>query len=314
MRRLLSVVVSVYNEEEALAQFYQVTEGILNTISWDYELVFVDDGSRDQSLSILNHLADSNPKVKVVSFSRNFGHEAAMIAGIDYSQGDGIICMDADLQHPPACIPEIIRRFEAGYEVINMVRTKNESAGWFKNMASSAFYKLINALSDVKFESNASDFFAISRNVAAVLKENYREKVRFLRGYVQNVGFSKTTIEYEARARVAGESKYSIRKLFQFSVNTIVCFSNLPLKLGIFAGIFAGFLGLVVLVYTLFTRSGAPSGYATIVILNCFMFAFLFLIVGIIGEYISILFTELKDRPIYIVQNTRNLGENIKNS
>ena len=314
MRRLLSVVVSVYNEEEALAQFYQVTEGILNTISWDYELVFVDDGSRDQSLSILNRLADSNPKVKVVSFSRNFGHEAAMIAGIDYSQGDGIICMDADLQHPPACIPEIIRRFEAGYEVINMVRTKNESAGWFKNMASSAFYKLINALSDVKFESNASDFFAISRNVAAVLKENYREKVRFLRGYVQNVGFSKTTIEYEARARVAGESKYSIRKLFQFSVNTIVCFSNLPLKLGIFAGIFAGFLGLVVLVYTLLTRSGAPSGYATIVILNCFMFAFLFLIVGIIGEYISILFTELKDRPIYIVQNTRNLGENIKNS
>lgn len=237
-----------------------------------------------------------------------------MIAGIDYSQGDGIICMDADLQHPPACIPEIIRHFEDGYEVINMVRTKNESAGWFKNMASSAFYKLINALSDVKFESNASDFFAISRNVAAVLKENYREKVRFLRGYVQNVGFPKTTIEYEARARVAGESKYSIRKLFQFSVNTIVCFSNLPLKLGIFAGIFAGFLGLVVLVYTLFTRSGAPSGYATIVILNCFMFAFLFLIVGIIGEYISILFTELKDRPIYIVQNTRNLGENIKNS
>ena len=313
MRRLLSVVVSVYNEEEALAQFYQVTEGILNTISWDYELVFVNDGSRDQSLSILNRLADSNPKVKVVSFSRNFGHEAAMIAGIDYSQGDGIICMDADLQHPPACIPEIIRCFEAGYEVINMVRTKNESAGWFKNMASSAFYKLINALSDVKFESNASDFFAISRNVAAVLKENYREKVRFLRGYVQNVGFSKTTIEYEARARVAGESKYSIRKLFQFSVNTIVCFSNLPLKLGIFAGIFAGFLGLVVLVYTLFTRSGAPSGYATIVILNCFMFAILFLIVGIIGEYISILFTELKDRPIYIVQNTRNLGENIKN-
>ena len=313
MRRLLSVVVSVYNEEEALAQFYQVTEGILNTISWDYELVFVNDGSRDQSLSILNRLADSNPKVKVVSFSRNFGHEAAMIAGIDYSQGDGIICMDADLQPPPACIPEIIRRFEAGYEVINMVRTKNESAGWFKNMASSAFYKLINALSDVKFESNASDFFAISRNVAAVLKENYREKVRFLRGYVQNVGFSKTTIEYEARARVAGESKYSIRKLFQFSVNTIVCFSNLPLKLGIFAGIFAGFLGLVVLVYTLLTRSGAPSGYATIVILNCFMFAILFLIVGIIGEYISILFTELKDRPIYIVQNTRNLGENIKN-
>ena len=230
-----------------------------------------------------------------------------MIAGIDHSSGDGIVCMDADLQHPPQCIPEIVEKFQAGYEVINMVRTKNQSAGWFKNLASSAFYWLINKLSDVKFESNASDFFAISRRVSQVLQQNYRERVRFLRGYVQNVGFKKTTIEYEAQARVAGESKYSIRKLFQFSVNTIVCFSNLPLKLGIYAGIFAALMGMIVLVYTLFTRGGAPSGYATIVILNCFMFAILFLLVGIIGEYISILFTELKDRPIYIVEETKNL-------
>lgn len=307
MRRLLSVVVSVYNEEEALSRFYQVTEKILKGLSWDYEVIFVNDGSRDRSLEILNRLAEQDTRVKVISFSRNFGHEAAMIAGIDYSEGDGIICMDVDLQHPPECIPEIIGRFQDGFEVINMVRTKNESAGWFKNLASAAFYKLINMLSDVKFENNASDFFAVSRKVAEVLKKNYREKVRFLRGYVQNVGFKKTTIEYEARARVAGESKYSIRKLFQFSVNTIVCFSNLPLKLGVFAGMFAAAMGLIVLVYTLFTRGGAPSGYATIVILNCFMFAILFLIVGIIGEYIAILFTELKDRPIYIVEETKNL-------
>jgi dolichol-phosphate mannosyltransferase len=163
-------------------------------------------------------------------------------------------------------------------------------------------------LSDVKFENNASDFFAVSRRVAEVLKDSYREKVRFLRGYVQNVGFEKTTIAYEAGVRAAGESKYSIRKLFQFSVNTIVCFSNLPLKLGIYAGVMAAFLGVVVMVYTLFTRGGAPSGYATIVILNCFMFAILFLIVGIIGEYMAILFAELKDRPIYIVAETRNLA------
>lgn len=307
MGQLLSVVVSVYNEEAALNQFYQVTAGVLKTIPWDYELIFVNDGSRDRSLEILHQLASEDSRVKVVSFSRNFGHEAAMIAGIDHSSGDGIVCMDADLQHPPQCIPEIIEKFQAGYEVINMVRTKNQSAGWFKNLASSAFYWLINKLSDVKFESNASDFFAISRRVSQVLQQNYRERVRFLRGYVQNVGFKKTTIEYEAQARVAGESKYSIRKLFQFSVNTIVCFSNLPLKLGIYAGIFAALMGMIVLVYTLFTRGGAPSGYATIVILNCFMFAILFLLVGIIGEYISILFTELKDRPIYIVEETKNL-------
>lgn len=307
MDKKLSVVVSVYNEEEALEQFYRETKKVLDQIHWEYELLFVNDGSQDRSLEILHDLSSRDSRVKVISFSRNFGHEAAMIAGIDHGTGDGIICMDADLQHPPSCIPEIIAKFEAGYEVISMVRTKNDSAGWFKNMASAAFYRLINMLSDVKFESNASDFFAISYRVARVLKDNYREKVRFLRGYVQNVGFQKTTIEYEARARVAGESKYSIRKLFTFSVNTILCFSNLPLKLGIFAGIFAAALGLLVMIYTLLTRGGAPSGYATIVVLICFMFSILFVIIGIIGEYIAILFSELKDRPIYIVSETRNI-------
>ena len=311
MGNLLSVVVSVYNEEVVLKSFYKETKQVLDNIEWDYELLFVNDGSMDRSLEILSTLANEDTHVKFISFSRNFGHESAMIAGIDYSSGDAIICMDADLQHPPECIPKILEKFEQGFEIVNMVRTKNESAGWFKNLASSAFYKVINVLSDVKFESNASDFFAISQRVAGVLRVNYREKVRFLRGYVQNVGFASTSIQYEAGVRAAGESKYSIRKLFQFSVNTIVCFSNLPLKLGIYAGIMAALLGVAVMIYTLFTRRGAPSGYATIVILICFMFAILFVIVGIIGEYIAILFTELKDRPIYIIEET-NIAFNKK--
>ena len=294
-----------------LKSFYKETKQVLDNIEWDYELLFVNDGSMDRSLEILSTLANEDTHVKFISFSRNFGHESAMIAGIDYSSGDAIVCMDADLQHPPECIPKILEKFEQGFEIVNMVRTKNESAGWFKNLASSAFYKVINVLSDVKFESNASDFFAISQRVAGVLRVNYLEKVRFLRGYVQNVGFARTTIQYEAGVRAAGESKYSIRKLFQFSVNTIVCFSNLPLKLGIYAGIMAALLGVAVMIYTLFTRRGAPSGYATIVILICFMFAILFVIVGIIGEYIAILFTELKDRPIYIIEET-NIAFNKK--
>lgn len=308
--RKLSVVVSVYNEEKALREFYKETNKILEQIKnsgWEHELIFVNDGSADNSLSILEELAKEDHDVKLISFSRNFGHEAAMIAGIDHSTGDGIICMDADLQHPPECIPKIIEKFDAGYEVINMVRTKNESAGLIKNITSSGFYWLINHISDVHFEPNASDFFAISSHVAQVLKDNYREKVRFLRGYVQNVGFKKTNIEYEARARVAGESKYSIKKLFIFSINTILCFSNMPLKLGIYAGVFSAALGVLVMVYTLCTRQGAPSGYATIVVLLCFMFAMMFLLIGIIGEYIAILFTELKDRPVYIVEKTENL-------
>lgn len=304
----LSVVVSVYNEELALPMFYRSVKPVLEGLSWDYELLFVNDGSIDGSLEVLRQLLLLDSKVKLVGFSRNFGHEAAMIAGIDYAAGDAIVCMDADLQHPPECLPKIVEKLEQGYGVINMVRTRNQSAGIIKNITSLAFYQLINTLSDVKFEANASDFFVVSRQAAEVLKRNYRERVRFLRGYVQNIGFRKTTISYEAHNRVAGESKYSIRKLFAFSMNTIMCFSNLPLKLGIYAGAFAALMGMAVMAYTLCTRQGAPSGYTTIVILNCYMFAVLFLIVGIIGEYIAVLFSELKDRPIYIVEETGNLG------
>lgn len=309
MKKTISVVVSVYNEEQALRQFYEETGRVLKTLTWDYELLFVNDGSRDRSLAVLEELADSDSRVRLVSFSRNFGHEAAMIAGIDYATGDAIVCMDADLQHPPACLPLIIEKLEEGYEVINMVRLQNKSAGLIKNITSAGFYRVINLLSEVRFEANASDFFAVSARAADVLRRSYREKVRFLRGYVQNIGFARTTISYTAGERVAGESKYSIRKLLAFSINTILCFSNLPLKLGIYAGVFTGLLGLAVMFYTLYTwaQVGTPNGYATIVVLICFMFAVLFFIVGIIGEYIAILFSELKDRPVYIVEETRNI-------
>lgn len=321
MGKLLSVVVSVYNEEAALREFYAETKAVLLGLSpaWEYELLFVNDGSVDGSYGILKELAALDKNVRVVNFSRNFGHEAAMIAGIDFASGDAVICMDADLQHPPECIPKILKKMEEGYEVINMVRTRNTSAGLIKNVTSSAFYKLINRMSDVKFEANASDFFAVNAQAAQVLKENYREKIRFLRGYVQSIGFQKTTIEYEARARFAGESKYSLKSLFRFSVNTILCFSDLPLKLGIYTGCIVALFGLAVMVYTIYTwaKYGAPSGYATIVVLLSFMFAVLFILVGIIGEYIAILFAELKDRPMYIVRDTENFDgqeREVKNS
>ena len=312
MSKLLSVVVSVYNEEPGLREFYEETGKILKTLPkpWDYELLFINDGSADGSLAVLREFAAADPKVKIVNFSRNFGHEAAMIAGIDYAAGDGIVCMDADLQHPPECIPEILKKLEEGYQVINMVRTRNKTAGFLKNVTSSAFYRLINCLSDVKFEANASDFFAVGKEAAQVLRSSYREKVRFLRGYVQSIGFKRTTLEYEARPRFAGESKYSIRSLLKFSINTILCFSDLPLKLGIYSGVLVALFGLAVMIYTIYTwaKYEAPSGYATIVVLLSFMFAMLFIIVGIIGEYIAILFAELKDRPVYIVQDTENIS------
>lgn len=310
-KKRLSVIVSVYNEEMALGAFYEETAKYLDMISWDAEILFVNDGSTDGSRWIIDELSAKDKRVKGIHFSRNFGHEAAMIAGIDKASGDGLICMDADLQHPPAVIPQIITRFEEGVDVISMVRTGNKSAGFIKNFTSNAFYHFINLISDANLIKNASDFFCISKRAANVLRVSYRERIRFLRGYVQNIGFKKEIIEYEAGERVAGSSKYSIKKLLKFSVNTILCFSDFPLKLGIYAGIFAALLGVLMTIYTVYTwaRVGTPSGYATIIVLLCFMFSVLFTIVGILGEYISILFSEMKDRPIYIIEETMNLDE-----
>ena len=302
----LSIIVSVYNEEAGIRRFYEVCAGVLVSlsVSYEYEIIFINDGSSDKSGEILRDFADRDREhVRVIEFSKNFGHEAAMTAGLDYALGDILIFLDSDLQHPPRLIPEIVEKMKAGADIINMVRTKNSTAGLIKNITSGGFYALINLMSDIKLEPSASDFFALRKEVAEVLRHSYREKVRFLRGYVQNVGFKKETIEFEAPPRVAGKSHYSIKKLFRFSIDTILCFSNMPLKLGIYAGLFSGFLGLLLIVYTLLTRQGAPSGYATIIIVLCFMFAMLFVILGIIGEYIAILFAELKDRPIYIVRD-----------
>ena len=311
MSKMISIIVSVYNEEEVLFEFYRETIKVLLLIDNPYEIIFVNDGSVDGSRGILFKIAKDDENVKVVHFSRNFGHEAAMIAGIDNASGDYLVCMDADLQHPPTLLPEILRKFESGYDIINMVRTVNKSAGIIKNITSSMFYKVINRLSDIHLVSNASDFFGISKRVADVLRSNYREKTRFLRGYVQNVGFNTVNIEYEARKRYAGESKYSIKKLFRFSMNTIMTFSNLPLKLGIYAGSMAAFLAIIMMIYTIvsFIRVGTPSGYATTICLICFMFSVLFFIVGIIGEYLGLILSEIKDRPIYIVEEKMNFED-----
>ena len=303
----VSLIVSVYNEEKGLRDFYRETKAVLCSIpGYEFRLLFVNDGSTDKSGQILSELRAADPDgITVIEFSRNFGHEAAMCAGLDYADGDYLIFMDADLQHPPKCIPEILTAFENGAGIISMVRTKNEDAGFVKNVTSGLFYGLINKLSTAHMEPGASDFFAIAKAPADVLRHNFREKIRFLRGYVQNIGFDRVNLTYEAAPRVAGESHYSIAKLWRLCVNTIVCFSDVPLKAGIFAGLLSGLFGIILIIYTLVTRQGAPSGYATIVIVLCFMFAVLFMLLGIIGQYIAVIYTELKDRPIYIVKDIK---------
>ncbi|MBQ0146536.1 MAG: glycosyltransferase family 2 protein [Lachnospiraceae bacterium] len=302
--KYLSVIVSVFNEEKVLQKFYDAIKPCLEQTGKTYELIFVNDGSTDSSMEIIRMLSENDSNIRAISFSRNFGHEAAMLAGIDNACGSYIICMDADLQHPVRFIPEMISSFEKGSDVINMIRTKNHDAGVIKNITSNMFYSMINGMSNSSLEKNASDFFGISGRVADVLRSDYREKVRFIRGYIQNVGFKKDRIEYEADDRAGGKSKYSIGKLFRFSMDTIICFSDAPLKFGIYAGLFAIIIGIIMAIYTIITwiREGAPNGYATIVVLICFMFGVLFLLVGIIGMYISVLFKEIKGRPVYIIE------------
>ena len=320
MAKKISIVVSVYNEELGLHQFYDHTSPILNEMSkktgWDYELIFVNDGSRDGSLDILREFAAADDHVAVVNFAANRGHEAAMIAGIDYASGDGVVCMDADLQHPPESIPAIVEKLEAGYDVVSMIRTSRADAGLFKRITSAAFYKVMNVMSGkTKFENNSSDFFAISRRVALVLKNDYRERVRFLRGYVQNVGFKKTTLEFEASARVAGESNYNLKALIKLSLNAICNFSDVPLKMGIYAGVVSIVAALILMIYSIvqYFLGTAPDGYSTLIVVLCFMFGVLFIILGFISEYLAIIFAEVKNRPIYIVDSiiTKD-GEELK--
>lgn len=305
---LLSIVVSVYNEEEVLEMFWTELEKYLMEIGISYELIFVNDGSNDNSKDLLVDLCKHNNHIKVINFSKNFGHEAAMIAGIDYSRGDAVICMDADLQHPPAKLREMIEKYIEGYEVINMVRKDSENTTLFRKITSYLFYYILNLLSIVRFEPNASDFFLISRRVANIIRDNFLERTRFLRGFIQVVGFKRATIQYDSTKRASGQSKYSLYKLILLSAHAVVTFSNVPLRLGIFLGVVVGLLSFVVGLYSIVMKlmGYVIPGYTTIVVLLSFLLAIQFFILGIIGGYIGVIFNEIKKRPIYIVENEIN--------
>lgn len=304
----LSIVISVFNEENVIDQFYNAIHSELVNEGIKYELIFVNDGSRDGTKEILTGIAKKDPDVVVINFSRNFGHEAAMIAGIDHSKGEAVICMDADMQHPPTSIKAMLQKYEEGFEVITMMRTKNPDSSWFQRITSKSFYFILNKISGNNFDVNASDFFLMSKRVANILKMDFREQSRFLRGFIQIVGFKRTSIEYEASARAGGESKYSLFGLFKYSFNVMLTFSNLPLKLGVVSGIIIGIFGAFVGVWEIIMRfkGVTPPGYTTLVVLISFLFAILFFIVGIIGEYIAVLFKEIKGRPIYIIDDVHN--------
>jgi dolichol-phosphate mannosyltransferase len=306
----LSVVVSVYNEEEVLPLFWDKIENVLSGMNIKAEVIFVNDGSTDGTFEVLKKISSVYPRMKVINFSRNFGHEGAMLAGIDYSSGSAVICMDSDLQHPPEKIREMFAEFKEGFDIIHMIRTVSHGKWLPSKIINTCFYSMLNLLSRDDFIANASDFFLISGKVRDVLCKEYREITRFLRGIVQNMGFKRTSIDYEAPVRAGGESKYNLFNLFLLSAGAITCFSKIPLHLGLFIGFILGLVSLGLSVVTVIMKICGNSipGYTGIFLFLTMMFATQFFLIGLIGEYIGLVLEEIKSRPHYVVESTLNIN------
>jgi len=307
MAQLCSIVVPVYNEVQNIACLHEAIKIAFEGIEYSYEIVFVNDGSLDGSSALIDELHEKDPQIRLIDLTRNYGHEAAMIAGIDHCCGDMVICMDADMQHPPEMIPKMLAACRQGNDVVVMARTDNTDSPWINKQFSFLFYWLLNKLSGNSFQPNASDFFLMTNRVATILRSDFRERTRFLRAFVQSVGFRRTYISFVAPPRAFGHSKYSFSSLCNLSVNALFSFSNLPLRLGILAGICSGGFSLIVLIYSIVMKflGVAPSGYTTVVALITLLFAVQFVIIGIIGEYIGMLFVESKKRPIYLIDSIK---------
>lgn len=308
MLKDLNIVVSVYNEEEVLSQFYTTLKKELLALNLSYQIIFVNDGSTDDSVEILRQISDDDQFVTVINFSRNFGHEEAMMAGLDHANAKAVICMDADLQHPPSLIKEMWLKFQEGKDIITMVRMVREDESWVKGVMNYFFYCFINAISEFRIEPNASDFFLISNRVVKVINENYREKTRFLRGIIQMVGFDKETLKYAAPKRIGGCSKYGFFDLLSLSLNAIVSMTKTPLKIGIYMGVVNALISLGLGGYTLvmYFLDKPFAGYTTIILLLTVMFSVLFFVLGILGNYVGHIFEQTKNRPHYIVMDIHN--------
>lgn len=313
MRRKISIVISLFNEEESVGNLNESLFPVLTELNdIDFEVIWVNDGSRDRTSFVIDKIVQGysvkNIEHLKIDFSRNFGHEAAMICGIDHASGDAIICMDADGQHPPSEIPGMISAFLEGNDYVLMSRIHREDNGFFKKYLSLLFYKFINLLSDIPFEKNASDFFLISNKIASILKKNYREKNRFLRGFIQSMGYTGCVINFSAPRRVYGESHYSYKKLFKLAFSAIFTFSFKPLRISILFTFVFIFLTIFLSIFSFYQyihSETIPSGYTTIILFMSFAFTLLFFILSIHFMYFEKLIEETRQTPIYIIQNVK---------
>jgi polyisoprenyl-phosphate glycosyltransferase len=300
----ITVAVPLYNEEDVVVELHRRLDQTLRSLNSTFEILFVDDGSRDRTATILNTLCQSEPNVACVHLSRNFGHQAAVSAGIDHGRGQVVIVMDGDLQDPPEILPLFLAKWREGYEVVYAVR-KNRKEGIFKRTAYSAFYRTLRAISDLDIPLDSGDFCLMDRRVVDLLK-HLPERMRFVRGLRSFVGFRQTGLEYDRPARAAGRPKYTFRHLVGLALDGLVSFSSYPLRLVARIGLATILIAILLLGWVLsdaFFHHTAPQGWASTVVVVLFMGAVQLFGIGILGEYLRLIFLEVKGRPTYIVRS-----------
>lgn len=301
---IYSIVVPLYNEQEVIEETYRRLKSVMDSIGESYEVVMINDGSRDLTATMAKDICSKDKNFKLLNFSRNFGHQTAITAGMDYTSGQAIIVIDADLQDPPEIILEMIKKWKQGYEVVYGKRISRKGETFFKKITAKLFYRTLNKLTDVKIPTDVGDFRLIDKKVKDALMK-IPEHNRYVRGLISWLGFKQTAVEFEREARFAGETKYPLSKMIKLAVDGITSFSYKPLKFSIAIGSFISFSSIifafVVIIMRLFNITTMEQGWASIMVVMLFLFGIVLIMLGIIGEYIGRIFEEVKGRPIYII-------------
>jgi polyisoprenyl-phosphate glycosyltransferase len=313
MKRI-SVVVPCFNEEEVIEETHKRLSGVLNNLTnFQCEIIYINDGSSDSTLQKLEALSKQEPNTKVLSFSRNFGHQNAVSAGLEYSSGDCTVIIDADLQDPPELIKDMVTLWEQGYEVVYAVRKYRKGETFFKLLTAKLFYRTLQYLAEVSIPLDTGDFRLIDKKVCLVLS-SIKEKNKFIRGLVAWIGFKQTGIEYEREPRFKGETKYTLKKMIKFASDGILSFSKKPLKLALGLGFITTLLSFLVGVYVLYGYFVSPDslvkGWVSTFLAILFLGGVQLICIGILGEYIARIYDEVKNRPNYIIDKKINLREN----
>ena len=306
-----SIIAPIYNEFDNLKLLYERVSAVMNSTGELWEFVMVDDGSSDGSTNKILELKSGDDKVKPVIFARNFGHQIAVTAGLDKSQGNAVIIIDADLQDPPEVILELIEKWKEGYEVVYAVRSKREGESWFKLFAASAFYRLIQRITDVYIPTDTGDFRLLDRKVVSVMNQ-MRERHRFLRGMSSWIGYKQIGVEYERAERYAGETKYPLKKMIRFASDAITGFSYFPLQLATYLGFIAAGISIIAIPLVIILRlagSQAFFGQASTLIAVLFLGGVQLISLGMLGEYVGRLYDEAKGRPLYIVREDLEVNQ-----